>query len=92
MVKFSLGQTVITQGVNMLMEEGSLSKTEVNKMFLDHATGEWGELTKTDQKMNEKAIKDGDRILSKYTKNGYEFYVITEADRSVTTVLLTDEY
>lgn len=92
MVKFDLGQTVITQGVSILMEQGNLSRTEINKMFLDHATGEWGELCKADKKMNEVAITNGDRILSKYTVNDYEFYVITEADRSATTVLLTHEY
>lgn len=62
--------------------------------FLDqHARGEWGDVDAQDKEANEAALRDGTRILSSYkTKAGVKLWVITEADRSATTVLLPDEY
>src|ERR1700683_481124 len=57
-----------------------------------HVNGDWGELDADDKRANEAALRDGDRILSKYTTQGIALYVITEADRSHTTILRTDEY
>lgn len=59
-----------------------------------HLTGDWGELDAEDKRVNDLAVKHGDRILSAYhfTTTNVKFYIITEADRSVTTFLLPEEY
>jgi hypothetical protein len=58
-----------------------------------HAGCDWGDLTHEDQKENEYALKHGLRLLSSYRTNaGEKLWIITESDRSATTVLLPDEY
>ena len=53
----------------------------------------WGDVSDADKRANYKAVKDGDRILSSYkSSDGLTFWIITEWDRSATTVLLPDEY
>ena len=57
-----------------------------------HVTGDWGDLGEEDKKENELSVKKGFRILSAYTlKNGERAWIITEADRSVTTILLPSD-
>lgn len=57
-----------------------------------HLAGDWGDLGKEDKQANEDAIQHGDRILSMYQLKGEKFYVITEWDRSATTVMLAEDY
>ena len=58
-----------------------------------HATGDWGELNTEDRLANENALLRGHRLFSAYhSAAGVKFYVITEWDRSVTTVLLPEDY
>ncbi|MFN0007204.1 MAG: plasmid related protein [Planctomycetota bacterium] len=58
-----------------------------------HARADWGELCDEDLYANDMALLDGSRLLSSYsTKGGIKFWIITEADRSATTVLLPEEY
>lgn len=62
-----------------------------------HGNGDWGNVPKSDGKLNDSALKHGDRIISSYYINPAQqsegmFWVITEADRSVTTLLLPNEY
>jgi hypothetical protein len=62
--------------------------------FLDrHLRGDWGNCDADDRQANEDALKTGARIFSVYhTKKGVKLWVITEADRSATTILLPNEY
>lgn len=88
--RFRLGKTVATpRALEALMFAGQ-SPTE----FVDrHVRGDWGDLSDDDRKANEQALIDGDRLLSAYhTSKGTKIWVITEADRSVTTILLPDDY
>jgi hypothetical protein len=89
--KFKLGRTVMTQGVATLMTDSAL---EINDALQKHITGDWGVLDKEDSAMNDRAVESGeDRILSKYRlTDGTHIYIITEWDRSVTTILLPEEY
>lgn len=88
MIKFKLGQVVITRGA--LAE---LSQEDMSNALTRHVGGDWGEVCKEDQRENELALKEGFRIFSVYrTAQGVKFWVITEADRSVTTLLLPEEY
>jgi hypothetical protein len=58
-----------------------------------HARGDWGDVDAEDWKLNDAAVREGSRILSAYTTlNGERVWVITEADRSATTILLPEEY
>ena len=57
-----------------------------------HAAGDWGDLCAFDRRQNEVALRDGYRVLSSYVTPAGKVWIITEADRSVTTVLLPEEY
>jgi len=86
--KFPLGQTVITANAQQ-----TLSPEDVVKALCRHATGDWGVLCEEDVRENELSLEKGFRLFSAYhAENGTKFYIITEADRSVTTVLLPEDY
>ncbi len=88
--KFSPGQVVATNG---FIEAIHASGDRMIPFLLRHVQGDYGDLCHEDVQENEYSIKHGFRILSKYAlSDGTDFYVITEADRSVTTFLLIDEY
>jgi len=92
-MKFPLGEQYKTLGVQNLIEEGHLHEEEIIIMIHRHAHGDFGEVPKEDWKANEDAIKNGGRIVSSYTsKSGKTIWIITEADRSYTTVMLPHEY
>jgi hypothetical protein len=58
-----------------------------------HSTGDWGDLEEADKQANEAALQAGDRILSAYKlTGGHKLWIITEADRRATTILLPSEY
>jgi hypothetical protein len=58
-----------------------------------HVRGDWGDVDDDDWEANERALKEGTRLLSVYrSAGGVNFYVITEWDRSLTTILLQDDY
>jgi uncharacterized protein with GYD domain len=83
-----LGQIVVTK--NAL---NHLGLAQVYAALGRHSKGDWGELKEHDRRANEQALKEGGRLLSVYwSKEDVKFYVITEADRSATTVLLAEEY
>lgn len=93
MPKFAAGQVVATRGV--------VEKTEYDTRFGDfvalslrrHLEGDWGNVCDDDRVANEEALKRGDRLLSVYEMEGLpKIWIITEADRSATTVLFPDEY
>lgn len=85
--KFPLGQVVIT--ANALAQ---LAPEDVDAALRRHAGGDWGEVCPSDRRENELALKHGDRLLSVYRCGEAPFWVITEADRSVTTVLMPGDY
>lgn len=86
---FPLGQTVITPGAaRHLAEAGTAPATLLKR----HARGDWGNVCAEDNQANDTALNVGLRLLSSYPINGENVWVITEADRSVTTILLPEEY
>ena len=83
---FPLGQVVATPGALAALEEAGQTPFE---FILRHAQGDWGDIPAEDVKENEFSLVNGFRLFSAYhTANGAKIYVITEWDRSVTTVLL----
>lgn len=90
LVRFPLGQIVATPGALQALEEAGESPVSFIKR---HATGDWGEVDAHDQNENELSVEHGFRLLSAYSfSNGTRIWIITEADRSSTTLLLPSEY
>jgi hypothetical protein len=87
---FPLGQVVATPGALQALKEAG----QCFEAFLfRHACGDWGELCDADLQENARALRQGGRLMSTYTlKTGQTLWIITEADRSVTTLLLPLEY
>ena len=86
---FSLGQLVATPGA--LASLAKAGQTPLD--FLSrHVCGDWGDIDKDDRKENELGLKRGFRLLSSYQTSAGQIWIITEADRSVTTLLLPEEY
>ena len=85
--KFSLGQIVMTANAN-----AQLAPATVQEALNRHAAGDWGDVCPDDAKLNEEALKEGDRLSSVYGLKDRQFWIITEADRTVTTVLMPEDY
>jgi len=87
---FRLGQIVATPGALAALER---AKKPATCFLARHATGDWGELDPTDIAENEYSMAHGFRLLSSYqTGAGERLWIITEGDRSATTLLLPEEY
>ncbi|WP_175687259.1 hypothetical protein [Burkholderia multivorans] len=88
---FSPGQVVMTCGVDELVQQGRLNPTSYLRR---HLGGDWGDLDDSDRRQNDAALKSGeDRLFSSYQVTpDLTFWIITEWDRSVTTLLLPSEY
>lgn len=89
-MKFQPGRMVITAGAQAALH----SEDARHALIERHLEGDWGILGADDKRLNDEAVESGeDRILSKYRdRNGHDFYIITEWDRSYTTILLCGEY
>ncbi|MFQ5812041.1 MAG: hypothetical protein ACE5JC_10440 [Candidatus Zixiibacteriota bacterium] len=87
---FGLGEIRSTSGgFNALLDAGQGPEEFIQR----HVAGDWGDLDDQDRRANEEALRVGNRLLSAYrTKRGERIWVITEWDRSATTILLPDEY
>lgn len=93
MIKFNTGKIVVTRGVHDEMDRSGEFERHVRLSLERHLTGDWGNLCDEDRVSNEIALKEGERLLSAYQKEGVpKIWIITEWDRSVTTVLFPDEY
>jgi hypothetical protein len=87
---FKLGQTVTTPGALNALTDAQQAPAE---FLARHLRGDWGEVSPEDKEANDQAVLDGTRILSAYrTALGTKLWVITEADRSATTIVLPEEY
>jgi hypothetical protein len=84
-----LGKVVATPWALKLLSEAGQDPFDY---LARHATGDWGELCTFDRRQNEIALRDGHRVLSSYPVGEGRVWIITEADRSVTTILLPEEY
>lgn len=93
--KFPLGKVVATPGALEALEQAGQSPFE---FISRHSAGNWGDVCPDDQSANDQSLIDGSRLLSSYrTTKGVKLWLITEAaddrgHRSVTTILLPDEY
>lgn len=91
--KFLPGQIVSTRGVHNLILENSSFAVFVHQSLMRHLSGDWGCVCSEDWRANEIALIEGSRLLSAYKGVGLpKIWVITEADRSATTILFPEEY
>ena len=90
-IQVELGQLVATPGALEALEAASVTPIE---FLVRHRRGDWGEISKEDRAENELSLQEGFRLLSAYTlpQTGAKLWIITEADRSLTTMLLPEEY
>lgn len=86
---FALGQTFTTPGALVVMQGMGISPVS---LLSRHQAGDWGDLDEEDKRENETAVKHGFRVFSSYVFDTVKFWVVTEADRSATTILLPEEY
>ena len=88
--RFPLGQVVATPGALEALEKSGQSPSE---FLAKHVRGNWGDVSDEDKATNDQSLIDGSRILSAYrTSKEEKIWIITEADRSITTVLLPEDY
>jgi hypothetical protein len=85
--KFPLGQIVVTSNALSI-----LSEAEIQDGLRRHASADWGNVGLEDSALNDSALQDGSRLLSAYGDGSKRFWIITESDRSVTTILMPDDY
>ncbi|WP_332445393.1 hypothetical protein [Dehalococcoides mccartyi] len=95
---FNTGQIVASRGVFDLACENPEFAQFIQKSLNRHVKGDWGDVDEEDKQTNDQALKQDTRLLSAYNddrfpKNGVAtIWIITEADRSATTILFPDEY
>lgn len=88
--KFALGQVVATPAALAVLEERHVSPLD---LLTRHVSGDWGELPTEDAALNDMALQSGGRLLSSYLiAPNTKVWVISEADRSVTTLLRPEDY
>jgi hypothetical protein len=87
---FPLGQVVATPGALDALDRAGQDSWEFLRR---HASGDWGDISEADRKENELSLREGFRLLSAYTlADGTRIWIITEAGRSSTCILLPEEY
>lgn len=85
----SLGFVMATPAALALLEKHGMDPGE---LLARHQSGDWGDLCREDWKMNDHDLREGGRLFSAYDTPAGRVWIITEADRSVTTILLPHEY
>lgn len=91
-VNFELGQIICTKRISEEMKSDENFYTFVYASLAKYICGHWGDTCADDVEANNNAIKDGERILAVYKYRDESIWIITEWDRSVTTVLFPEEY
>lgn len=92
MPRFQIGKLIITNGIQNIINEDPSFQYELVNYLNRYLNEDWGILCDSDKQMNEAAIKTNERILASYDTTKGNIYVITERDRSCTTILLRNEY
>ena len=87
--RFDLGRVVATPGALEALEVSGVSPAQ---LLARHQSGDWGEVPREDARENERSVKHGFRIVSSYYAGEERIWIITEADRSSTCLLLPSEY
>lgn len=89
MGRLPLGRVLVTPGALQLLDGAGANPLD---LLCRHASGDWGELDPEDRRENERSVREGWRVLSNYPVGTGRLWIITEADRSYTKLLLPEEY
>ncbi len=97
MASFQLGGIYMTRGVAELLTENPAFTAHIQQALARYITRDWGEMSESDKRSNDFAVADpdGGRVFAAYKHREHEdwkIWIITEADRSATTVLFPDDY
>lgn len=92
MAKFETGGAYQTRGIAAAIESTPQLQGEIIAAYQKYIEGDFGVICEEDIEANEEAIKNGGRILARYKTSCGDIYIITEADRSRTTILFCNEY
>lgn len=92
MKTFNLGALVTTSGVAALARSNPIFDGGMFACLRRHASGDWGDVGAEDRAANDRDLRQGERLVSIYHVEGRKIYIITERDRSATTVLFPEEY
>ena len=92
MSKLNLGQVVATSGIADFVSDDIPRNIALRNLLIRHANGDWGDVDEEDHSANDIALLQGNRVLSSYRLADRKVWVITDADRSSTTVLFPEEY
>lgn len=88
----NIGRLVATRSVSDLMDEKKEFRSDVNTALSQYLHNDWGVTCKEDSELNDRAVKDGERVLASYDTIEGKIWIITEWDRSYTTILFPSEY
>lgn len=86
------GQIVATRGIADEIERSAVFAMEIAAAFKRYQRHDWGELCEEDRLLNDEAVQIGERVLAAYPTSKGKVWIITEWDRSVTTILFPSEY
>lgn len=89
---FTLGRQVVSQKISIELLESKLFSIEIFKAMERFCNKDWGEMDEEDKASNEQALIEGSRIMGAYQTCKGKIWIITEADRTVTTILFPSEY
>ena len=95
---FQCGDVRCTPGIARMIRDDPVMNDWIAECFDRHINGDWGDLTDEDREMNDESLryeaegKMGWRLMSSYSLDDFKIWIITEADRSSTTILLPSEY
>lgn len=92
MKKVTIKGLVITKAIHDMMVQDIEFATGVLSLLIRYANGDWGDLCKSDKAENDKALENDERIIALYNIGSDKIYIITEWDRSNTTILFPYEY
>lgn len=92
--KFELGRVVVARGIDDRMERDPTFKRFIQRSLGRYMNCDWGDTDEEDANSNNEALKEGERLIAVYIlpNTDVKIWIITEWDRSVTTILFPDEY
>lgn len=91
--EFPVGEVVASAEIAQGLREGTIKQRDLSVLIIRHMTADWGIVDRFDAGANDDALRAGSRLLSAYNlKDGRKVWIITEADRSYTTILFPEEY
>ena len=91
-IRFTPGQVLATSALISALEKQDGDHNVIHSLLARHLQGDWGTVCAEDKRTNEYALKNGERILSRYEHGEISIYIITEWDRSYTTIMRVQDY